>query len=60
MASREESSRVIRRLTGELADLAEPAASQAAAVVRDGRRAVPKALSGRVRGRLRRRWVSWL
>jgi transposase, IS5 family len=52
--SREESSRVIRRVTGELADLAEQAAAQAAAVVRDGRRAVPKALSGRVRGRLRR------
>jgi IS5 family transposase len=52
--SREESSRVIRRVTGELADLAEQAAAQAAAVVRNGRRAVPRALSGRVRGRLRR------
>jgi transposase, IS5 family len=52
--SREESSRVISRVTGELADLAEQAAAQAAAVVRNGRRAVPKALSGRVRGRLRR------
>jgi IS5 family transposase len=52
--SREESSRVIRRVTGELADLAEQAAGQAAAVVRNGRRAVPRALSGRVRGRLRR------
>jgi IS5 family transposase len=52
--SREESSRVIRRVTGELADLAEQAAAQAAAVVRNGRRAVNKALSGRVRGRLRR------
>ena len=52
--SREESSRVIRRVTGELADLAEKAAAQAAAVLRNGRRAVPRALSGRVRGRLRR------
>jgi IS5 family transposase len=52
--SREESSRVIRRVTGELADLAEQAAAQAAAVVRNGRRAVPRAISGRVRGRLRR------
>jgi IS5 family transposase len=51
---REETTRVIRRVTGELADLAENAAAQAAAVLRDGRRAVPRALSGRVRGRLRR------
>jgi IS5 family transposase len=36
-------------LTGELADLAE-----AAAVLRNGRRALPAALSGRMRGRLRR------
>jgi IS5 family transposase len=50
--SREESSRVIRRVTGELAGLAEQAAAQATAVVRNGRRAVPRALSGRVRGRL--------
>ena len=52
--SREESNRVIRRVTGQLADLAQKAAAQAAAVVRNGRRAVPRALSGRVRGRLRR------
>ena len=50
--SREESSQVIRRVTGELAGLADKAAAQAAAVVRNGRRAVPRALSGRVRGRL--------
>jgi transposase, IS5 family len=37
-----------------LADLAEKAAAEAAAVMRNGRRAVPKALSGRVRGRLTR------
>jgi IS5 family transposase len=41
-------------VTGELAGLAEKAAAQAAAVLRNGRRALPKALSGRVRGRLRR------
>jgi transposase, IS5 family len=52
--AREESTAVIGRVTGELADLAEAAAAQAAAVLRNGRRAVPQALSGRVRGRLRR------
>src|SRR5215470_1110812 len=52
--SREESTQAIRRLTGELADLAGRTAVQAAAVLRNGRRAVPKALSGQVRGRLRR------
>jgi IS5 family transposase len=41
-------------VTGELADRAEKAAAEAAAVLRNGRRAVPKALSGRVRSRLRR------
>jgi IS5 family transposase len=52
--AREEITQVIRRVTGELADLAERAAAEAAAVLRNGRRAAPKALSGRVRGRLRR------
>jgi IS5 family transposase len=52
--AREESTQVIRRVTGELADLAEKAAAEAAAVLRNGRRALPKAISGRVRGRLRR------
>jgi IS5 family transposase len=52
--AREESTEAIRRVTGELADLAEKAAAEAAAVWRNGRRAVPRALSGRVRGRLRR------
>jgi IS5 family transposase len=52
--SREESTGVIRRVTGELADLAEKALAEAAAVLRNGRRALPRALSGRVRGRLRR------
>jgi IS5 family transposase len=51
---REESTQAVRRVTGELADLAEKAVAQAAAVLRNGRRAVPKSLSGRVRGRLRR------
>jgi IS5 family transposase len=51
---REESSRAIARVTGELADLAETAAAEAAAVLRNGRRALPRALTGRMRGRLRR------
>ncbi len=51
---REESSRAIARVTGELADLAETVAEEAAAVLRNGRRALPAALSGRMRGRLRR------
>jgi hypothetical protein len=51
---RDEASRAIRRVTGDLADLAEGVAAQAAAVLRNGRRAIPKALSGRMRGRLRR------
>jgi IS5 family transposase len=41
-------------VTSELAGLAETAAAQAAAVLRNGRRAVSRALTGRVRGRLRR------
>jgi transposase, IS5 family len=52
--AREESTQVIGRVTGELAGLAEQTAAEAAAVLRNGRRAVPKALSGRMRGRLRR------
>jgi hypothetical protein len=52
--SREETTAVIRRVTGELAGLAGKAAAEAAAVLRNGRRALPKAISGRVRGRLRR------
>ena len=51
---REESTAAIRRVTGELADLAGKTVAQAAAVLRNGRRAVPKALSGQMRGRLRR------
>jgi len=50
--TREEITQMIRRVTGELADLTEQAAAEAAAVWRNGRKAVPKALSGRVRGRL--------
>jgi len=52
--SRDETTRVIRRVISELADLAETTAAQAAAVQRNGRRALPRALTGRVRGRLRR------
>jgi transposase, IS5 family len=51
---REEGTQAIGRATGDLADLAEAVAAQAAAVLRNGRRAVRRALSGRVRGRLRR------
>jgi transposase, IS5 family len=51
---REETTRAIAAVTGQLAGLADKAAAQAAAVLRNGRRAVPKALSGRMRGRLRR------
>jgi transposase, IS5 family len=51
---RDESSAAIGRVTGDLADLAEAAAGQAAAVLRNGRRAIRRALSGRMRGRLQR------
>ena len=44
--SRDETTRVIRRATRELASLAEMAAAEAAAVLRNGRRALPKAISG--------------
>jgi transposase, IS5 family len=47
-------SALISRVTAELAGLAETTAAQAAMVLRNGRRAVPHALSGRMRGRLRR------
>jgi IS5 family transposase len=52
--SREETTQAICRVTGELAGLAALASAEAAAVLRNGRRALPKALGGRVRGRLRR------
>jgi len=51
---RDESTRAVARVTGELAGLAETAAAQAAAVARNGRRALPAALTGQMRGRLRR------
>ena len=47
----EEGTAAIGRTTG---DLAETAAAQAAAVLRNGRRALPRALTGWMRGRLRR------
>jgi len=50
----EQRSEVIGRVTGELADLAQKTAAEAAAVLRNGRRAIGRALSGRMRGRLRR------
>ena len=45
---------MIGRVTVELADLATKTAAEAAVVLRNGRRALPKAISGRMRGRLRR------
>jgi IS5 family transposase len=50
----EETTRAIRRVTGELAGLADKTAAEAAAVLRNGRRALPRALGGQVRGRPRR------
>jgi IS5 family transposase len=50
----EQRSEVIGRVTGELAGLAQKTAAQAVAVLRHGRRAIGRALSGRMRGRLRR------
>jgi transposase, IS5 family len=47
-------SALISRVSGELAGLAETTAAEAAAVLRNGRRAAGHALSGRMRGRLRR------
>jgi IS5 family transposase len=52
--SREEATQVICRVTGEIAGLAEKTALDAAAVLRNGHRAISRALSGRMRGRLRR------
>jgi IS5 family transposase len=51
---KDQSTAAIRRVSAGLAELAEKAAGEAAAVMRNGRRAVPKALSARVRGRLTR------
>jgi IS5 family transposase len=51
---KDQSTAAIRRVSAGLADLAEKTAAEAAAVLRNGRRALPRALSGRVRGRLRR------
>ena len=51
---KDQSTAAIRRVSAGLADLAEKTAAEAAAVVRNGRRAVPKALTGRMRGRLTR------
>ena len=52
--AREEGTQAIGRATGDLADLARTAAAQAAAVLRNGRRALPRALTGQLRGRLRK------
>jgi hypothetical protein len=47
---REEATQAIARVTSELADLAGKTAAQAGAVLCNGRRAVPKVLSGGMRG----------
>jgi IS5 family transposase len=52
--ARDERTGAIERATRELASLAGKTAAQATAVLRNGRRAVSRALSGRMRGRLRR------
>jgi IS5 family transposase len=56
---REESTRVIRQVTGELAGLAENAAAEAAAVLRNGRRALPWALGGGCGAGCGGHWMSW-
>jgi transposase, IS5 family len=50
--SREESSKAIAQVTAELAGLAEKTAAEAAAVLRNGLRALPRALAGRARGQV--------
>ena len=50
---KDEAQQAVRRITGELAELARAASRDAAAVVRNGKRALPKA-TGHVKGRLRR------
>jgi transposase, IS5 family len=52
--AREETSAAIARATGELAGLAAKTAAEAAAVLRNGHRALPRALTGQMRGRMRR------
>ena len=50
---RDEAQAAVRRVTGELANLAEAAMADAAAVIRNGKRALRR-VSGQTRGRLRR------
>jgi IS5 family transposase len=52
--AREESTAAIGRVTGDLVRLAETTATEAAAVLRNGRRALRRIADGRSRGRLRR------
>jgi IS5 family transposase len=52
--AREENTAAISRVTGELATLAQTTATEAAAVLRNGRRALRRISDGRSRGRLRR------
>jgi IS5 family transposase len=50
---KDQAQQAVRRITGELADLAQAASRDAAAVLRNARRALPKA-TGQAKGRLRR------
>ncbi len=52
--SREESTAAIQRISGELVKLGERTATEAEAVIRNGRRALRRVTDGRVRGQLRR------
>ncbi|MBF6332418.1 ISNCY family transposase [Nocardia transvalensis] len=52
--SREENTAAVHRIAGELAGLAEKAATEASAVLRNGCRAADKVTDGRMRGRLER------
>jgi IS5 family transposase len=52
-AAREEAHRTVARITSELAHLVDRAAAEAAAVLRNARRKLPRT-AGRARGRLRR------
>jgi transposase, IS5 family len=52
--AKEQNTAAIRRATGQLADLAETTVAEAAAVLRNGHRALRRVADGRARGRMRR------
>src|SRR5258708_25521060 len=57
--SREETTQAIARVTGELAGLADKTAAEAAAVLRNGRRAVKRRSAGGSAAGWCGRWASW-